>query len=66
MTPSLQSQAAPVVAIHGINREAEQMAHLLADAAEVSGRTVIVPHFDRQNHRYYQRALSGPVRQGPA
>ncbi|APX10713.1 hypothetical protein BWR18_02655 [Tateyamaria omphalii] len=46
----------PVVAVHGLNRETEVMANLLAPRADVTGRTIILPIFDRTSWRRYQRA----------
>lgn len=47
---------APVVAVHGIRREVEEMAHLLAPRAMDTGRTVILPHFSKSHWTRYQRA----------
>lgn len=50
------AQVAPIVAVHGIRRAVRQMAHLLAPRARETGRTVILPHFDKEQWRNYQRA----------
>lgn len=54
---SSRGTAAPaVVSVHGINRGVEAMvAHLMPRARE-TGRTLVVPHFDEENWRRFQRA----------
>ncbi len=54
--PEVARDAPPVLAIHGLNREAEPMAHLLAPQADVTGRTIILPVFDRTSWPRFQRA----------
>ncbi|MBY5934095.1 alpha/beta hydrolase [Tateyamaria omphalii] len=55
--PDAGSRAvAPVVAVHGLNRETEVMANLLAPRADATGRTIVLPIFDRTSWRRYQRA----------
>lgn len=56
ITPDVPRATAPVLAIHGLNREAEQMVHLLASQADCTGRTIIVPLFDRASWPRFQRA----------
>lgn len=56
LVPRVSDGKPPVVAVHGIQREAAQMAQLLVSAAEATGRTVILPHFDRRPWRWFQRA----------
>ncbi|WP_147111008.1 alpha/beta fold hydrolase [Tateyamaria sp. syn59] len=46
----------PVVAVHGLNRETEVMANLLAPRADATGRTIVLPIFDLTSWRRYQRA----------
>jgi pimeloyl-ACP methyl ester carboxylesterase len=46
----------PLVAVHGITRGVEEMVTLLAPRARATGRTIVVPHFDRVNWPRYQRA----------
>jgi len=54
--PGGAAAAPPVVAVHGINRGAKEMAfHLLAQA-RVTGRVVVIPHFDTTHWPRYQRA----------
>lgn len=45
-----------MVAVHGISRDAEGMARLLAPMAARTGRTVIAPHFDKPNWPRFQLA----------
>lgn len=54
--PAQPSAAPPVVAVHGLNREVERMADLLAARADATGRTVVLPVFDLDNWRRFQRA----------
>lgn len=54
--PDTPRKSRPVVAVHGLNREAEVMADLLAPRADATGRTVILPLFDRQSWPRFQRA----------
>ena len=54
--PKIQDGGPPVVAVHGLRREAERMAELLCTRAEETGRTVILPVFDQINWRLFQRA----------
>ena len=54
--PEAASATPPVLAVHGLNREAEQMAHLLASQADATGRTVVLPVFDRTSWPRFQRA----------
>ncbi len=57
--PRMAQAGPPIVAVHGIMRDAERMAHLLAPRAEEIGRTVVLPIFDRTSWRRYQRAACG-------
>ncbi|MEL6208309.1 MAG: hypothetical protein AAFR47_23875, partial [Pseudomonadota bacterium] len=45
--PKTGSAAPPVLAIHGLNRETELMASMLEAQADSTGRTVVLPIFDR-------------------
>jgi len=54
--PKGTSTASPVLAIHGLNREAEQMANLLVLQADATGRTIVLPLFDRASWPGFQRA----------
>lgn len=54
--PERPTLARPVIAVHGLNRETEVMAELLAPRADETGRTVILPIFDTRSWRRFQRA----------
>lgn len=54
--PEAASAAPPVVAVHGYNREAEAMARLLTRQADATGRSIVLPVFDRSSWRRFQRA----------
>lgn len=56
LRPRVSNGGPPVVAIHGIQRDAAQMAELLASVAAQTGRIVVVPLFDRQHWRRFQLA----------
>ena len=56
INPEAARTAPPVLAIHGLNREAKQMAHLLAPQAVTTGRTIVLPVFDRTSWPRFQRA----------
>lgn len=45
----------PLVAVHGISREAEKQAQLFSNMAEATGRIVIAPSFGRKHWSGYQR-----------
>jgi pimeloyl-ACP methyl ester carboxylesterase len=49
--------AAPaVVAVHGITRSLDEMVAHLLPRASATGRTLVLPHFDKRHWRRYQRA----------
>jgi len=54
--PAQPEDGAPVVAVHGLNREAELMAQMLAVRADTTGRSIILPLFDRPSWPRFQRA----------
>ncbi|MEX0369110.1 MAG: hypothetical protein AB3N09_00665, partial [Tateyamaria sp.] len=54
--PDGTTAASPVLAIHGLNRETELMAQLLAKQSDAARRSVILPIFDRKFWPRYQRA----------
>lgn len=56
ITPETPKGAPPLLAIHGLNRETEVMADLLTPQADVAGRTVVLPVFDRRSWPRFQRA----------
>lgn len=45
----------PLLALHGISRNAAELAQALAPAAQATGRTVVVPHFTADQWPVYQR-----------
>ena len=47
----------PLVAVHGIRRNARQQAELFAQRANALGRPVIAPLFDRQSWPRYQQTI---------
>ncbi len=53
----MASDTPPIVAVHGIRRNARQQAELLAERASASGRAVIAPLFDRGRWPRYQQAV---------
>ncbi|MEL6476118.1 MAG: hypothetical protein AAFR17_02220 [Pseudomonadota bacterium] len=56
LAPRVSDGQPPVLAVHGIQREAAEMAELLRHAAEDTGRTIVLPLFDRRHWRSFQRA----------
>lgn len=54
--PAGASTAPPVVVVHGINRDVENMARMLAPRAQAMGRTLVLPHFSKTLWPRYQRA----------
>ncbi|QDA36850.1 alpha/beta hydrolase (plasmid) [Paracoccus liaowanqingii] len=53
--PSAPSGLAPLVVLHGISRNADQLVDLFRPEAECSGRVVIVPHFEAEAWPDFQR-----------
>ena len=51
------AQRPPLVAVHGIRRNARQQAELFAQRANALGRPVVAPLFDRQAWPRYQQAV---------
>ncbi len=51
--------APPIVSVHGISREAEDQAKLLAPRAAVLNRPVIAPLFDAETWPRYQQVVRG-------
>lgn len=49
--------AAPVIAVHGIRREAREQVELLAEQVRLQGRVVIAPVFDAERWPRYQQAV---------
>jgi len=54
--PDEITQASPLVAIHGLNREADRMAQMLRPRADATGRIIVLPLFDRRIWPRFQRA----------
>lgn len=48
--------APPVVSIHGITRNVEEMVEALKPRVRITGRTLVVPHFPRNQFKRYQLA----------
>lgn len=53
--PAGLSDLAPLVVLHGISRDADQLVDLFGPAAERSGRIIIVPHFAQGQWPHFQR-----------
>ena len=62
MPAMIAAERPPLVATHGIRRDAEEQAALLSSRAAELGRPVIAPHFDQTSWPYYQQV----VREGRA
>jgi pimeloyl-ACP methyl ester carboxylesterase len=56
LNAAAKTKAPPVVVVHGIKREVDQMADLLTEQALAAGRTVILPHFNMRHWKRYQMA----------
>ncbi|MFW5654285.1 MAG: hypothetical protein ACOCYW_01390, partial [Roseicyclus sp.] len=54
--PATPGPANALVAVHGLNREAEAMAEALACRADATGRTLVLPVFDRAAWPRFQHA----------
>ncbi|MEM6464219.1 MAG: hypothetical protein AAF724_20120 [Pseudomonadota bacterium] len=57
MPDRIDADAPPLVAVHGIRRNARQQAELFARRAAALGRPVIAPLFDRQLWPRYQQVI---------
>lgn len=55
--PEVPGPQAPLVAVHGISRNALEMVRLLAPLCQRTGRAVIVPCFDGQGWKNYQQVV---------
>jgi pimeloyl-ACP methyl ester carboxylesterase len=53
--PADLSGLPPLVVLHGISRNADELVDLFLPEAERSGRVVIVPHFSEKRWRHFQR-----------
>ncbi len=52
---TLNKDANPLVALHGISRNGREQVELLAPRAEALGRIVIAPHFPAEHWKVFQR-----------
>jgi len=55
IVPRKLGPQAPLLALHGISRNAAELSRAFAAAAETSGRIVVVPHFSADKWPVYQR-----------
>jgi pimeloyl-ACP methyl ester carboxylesterase len=53
--PSVQSSLPPLLALHGISRNAREVDDIFAEAANASGRVVITPNFAADTWPVFQR-----------
>ncbi len=53
--PSQPGSKPPLLALHGISRNAGELSRAFASAAEAAGRIVVVPHFSADKWPVYQR-----------
>ncbi|MFN4156748.1 MAG: alpha/beta fold hydrolase [Paracoccaceae bacterium] len=53
--PAMTSHLAPLVVLHGISRNADELVDLFQPEAERSGRTIVVPHFCEKRWPDFQR-----------
>jgi pimeloyl-ACP methyl ester carboxylesterase len=56
INPAGNPAAPAIVAVHGITRGVEEMVTHLAPRTRATGRTLVVPHFDKTHWPRYQRA----------
>jgi len=54
LVPRNRNNGPSVIAVHGIQREAAEMADLLVRVVDETGRTVVLPLFDRRHWRRFQ------------
>lgn len=55
ITPAGRSGLSPLVVLHGISRNADELVDLFTPEAETSGRVVVVPHFSEPDWPHFQR-----------
>lgn len=55
ITPRMTSDLAPLVVLHGISRNADELLELFRPEAERTGRRIVVPHFSRKAWPNFQR-----------
>lgn len=53
--PAVASPLPPLVVLHGISRNADELVRLFKPEAERSGRTIVVPHFTEKHWPEFQR-----------
>ena len=55
ITPATRSDLPPLVVLHGISRNAAELARLFTPEAERHGRLIVVPHFKQGRWPHFQR-----------
>lgn len=55
IVPKALGSARPLLALHGISRNASEVSEAMADAAEAARRVVVVPHFRADSWPVFQR-----------
>lgn len=55
LRPAHRSDDVPLVALHGISRNAEDLAECFVSEAVRTGRTIVLPHFDAKRWPRFQR-----------
>ncbi len=55
IVPGKLGSQAPLLTLHGISRDTGELSRAFAEAAEASGRIVVVPHFSADKWPVYQR-----------
>lgn len=55
ITPAVRSDLPPLVVLHGISRNAAELATLFRPEAERHGRLIVVPHFSQSRWPHFQR-----------
>ena len=53
--PTILSDLRPLIVLHGISRNADELVALFTPEAERSGRIVVVPHFAQRRWPHFQR-----------
>lgn len=53
--PEQRVSAPALVVLHGISRNAQELAELFMPYAEASGRSIIIPHFSERHWPHFQR-----------
>ncbi|MCF3975085.1 alpha/beta hydrolase [Paracoccus salsus] len=55
ITPPMMSDLPPLVVLHGISRNADELVELFRPEAERTGRRIVVPHFSEKKWLNFQR-----------